>query len=130
MVMALAAIVVLVVVFGVPHPKKALLLAIGGTLGAIAGVLQLLAISAQRDRFLRATTALEVRKAMTASKAGYSAICLVSVVGALFVLVTLSERGTPVAAAIGGFALFICIREAVALKGCFDLQRSPSPQNG
>jgi len=128
--MAMTATVVSIFVIGVPHPKKALLLLIAGSLGIVAGVLQLLAISAARHRFLSASTALGVRKAMTASKAGLGAILLVWISAALLLFVTFTERGAPVAGAVGAFAAFIFVREAITLKRCYDLEQSAQAKTG
>lgn len=122
--LAVSATLMLIFAFGVSHPKKVLLLTVGGGLGAVAGVLQLRALGTHRDRFLSAKTALEVRQAMTASKAGLGAVYLIWINGALLLFIALSQTEAPLAGAVGGFAMFIFIREAISLRGCYDLQRS------
>jgi hypothetical protein len=120
-------------------PSRLLVAGIGAALGLVAGLLQLRAIEEKKDLLLAADSALAVRSAMTASMAGRFAIYAVwFAIVLLFAIAFLQSEGLPFRV-LTGYAAFALLRDVVALKGCFDLQRayqakkanqSPEPTSG
>ena len=105
------------------HPNKALMLGVGAALGLIAGVLQLRALQEGKERFLAATTALEVRAAMASSKAGRFAIFTLYGSAGLLLLTAFMQKEVIAFGLLAGFAAFALVRDGIALKGCISLQK-------
>jgi len=116
------AAVVGVFVFVATHPKKALVIGVGAVLGLLAGIFQLRALQESKDRFRAATTALEVRAAMTSSASGRLATYTLYVAAVILLLTAYTQKEALGFALFAGYAAFAFVRDSIALKGCIDLQ--------
>jgi len=101
-----------------PFPKLAWIL--GATLGFIAGVTQASALHEVPEQFATADTAVEVRRVLMSTRAGQIAVLAQWVLLAVLLAVLLSGVVT-IAGALGGYAVFVGVRDVVALKAVVDL---------
>lgn len=105
-------------------PSKVLhMIGAGALFGAILGFLQLRGISAATGPLLAARTAPEVRRAMMNSKAGRASIYGIWVFTFLQVMLATMVKGTPPMGIVTGLASQMFVRDLIALKGCYLLQR-------
>lgn len=118
------AAVVIAFLFASAHPNKTLMLGVGAIFGFVAGIFQLRAIQASKDKFLTATTALEVRAAMTSSTAGRLAIYTLYLVFGILLLTAFTQKEVVGFGLIAGYAAFALVRDCIALQGCISLQRA------
>jgi hypothetical protein len=96
-----------------------------GTAGIVAGLLQTRALLGHRSTFLRAETALEVRRALVASLPGKLAVAMVWIKGvALLVLVLSRGEYANLQTILGCYASFALARECASLPGVLDLARA------
>jgi hypothetical protein len=118
------AAVIIAISFATAYPDKPLMIGLGAALGVVAGVLQLRALQESKDRFLAATTVLEVRSAMTSSRSGRFAIfTLYTAAGILFIVEFIRNKHIGLGL-IAAYAAFAFVRDCIALKGCVSLQRA------
>lgn len=108
---------------------RALLIGIGAAFGLFAGLFQLRALHETKERFLSATTALEVRAAMMSSRSGRLATYTLYTAAGILLLTAFTLNEVIGFGLIAGYSSFAFVRECVTLKGCIDLQRAQSIQN-
>jgi hypothetical protein len=123
---AIAVWAVVVVSFALAgvQANKPLLLGVGGVLGFVAGLCQLHALREEAPRFLPAKTAVEVRRAMMASRFGRYAIYLLWVSAAILLLCVVTQPDRRLFSWLAGYAAFSLARDLVALPGCLDIWRT------
>ncbi len=96
-----------------------------GTAGIVAGMLQTRALLGRRTSFLRAETALEVRRALVATLPGKLAVAMVWVKAAALLALVLSQgEYANVQTILGCYAAFALARECASLPGVFGLARA------
>lgn len=96
-----------------------------GAFGLLAGALQTVALRTDRSRFLRAVTALDVRRALSSSFAGKTSIAMVWLkAAALLVLFASGSNYSTVPTVLGCYSAFGLARECAALPGVFALARA------
>ena len=101
-----------------PFPQLAWLL--GATFGLIAGVTQASTLHAVPEQFATAGTAVEVRRVLMSMRSGQIAVLTQWILLAALLAVVLSGSVT-IAGALGGYAVFVGVRDLVALKAVMDL---------
>ncbi len=111
------------------HSTRALLIGIGAAFGFIAGVFQLRALHETKERFLSATTALEVRAVMMSSRSGRLATYTLYAAAGILLLTAFTQNEVIGFELVAGYASFAFVRECLTLKGCIGLQRAQSNQN-
>ena len=110
-------------------PTRALLIGIGAAFGLFAGLFQLRALHETKERFLSATTALEVRAAMMSSRSGLLATYTLYAAAGILLLTAFTQNEFIGLGLVAGYASFAFVRECLTIKGCIDLQRAQSNQN-
>ncbi len=101
------------------HPFPAIPLIAGTIFGLAAGLMQSQSIIAASDTFRSAETAMAVRHALTSTTSGKRAIQIQWILLPLL-LASALWIGNPFGA-VAGFALFMCVRDLVALKAVMGL---------
>jgi hypothetical protein len=101
-----------------PFPELAWML--GASFGLIAGVTQASALHEGPELFKAADTAVEVRRVLMSMRSGRIAVLAQWVFLVVLLAVALSGVVT-IAGALGGYAVFVGVRDVVALKAIVDL---------
>jgi hypothetical protein len=124
-IVACALIAIVVSVLTKPFPVIHLIA--GTVFGLIAGFMQSQSIVVARDSFRSAETAMAVRQALTSTTTGKRAIQIQWILLPLLIASALLT-GNPFGM-VAGFAIFMCIRDLVALKAVTGLsQTTPAPE--
>jgi len=113
----------LLVAFGtamVAHSVPELAWGLAVLFGVVAGGLQARSISLATDAFKSARTSIEVRRALMSNQPGRLAVLLQWVFGALLLAVAYFG-GNLIAAALGGYAIFMAVRDLVAFRAVISL---------
>ena len=106
----------------IANPIPWLLFAIGGVLGAVAGLLQLRALRQSHRQLVVASTALEVRRAMAATQAGRAyLICFWFQAVVVTIASILLYRAQFMLAWAAGYSAFAAVREALTIRGTIEL---------
>lgn len=89
---------------------------VGAVFGVVAGILQRRALRSHAAAFLRTTTAMEVRRVLTSSRAGRVAVAVtwVSAIVLLVLAMFFGQRSLAAASWFSGFLAFMAVRDAVA----------------
>ena len=96
------------------RPRPFLPVMVGCIAGFVAGLLQRGSVRASPALFARATSALEVRRALMSNRAGKSSTALQWGTGLALVAVGLAGGGNPFVAALAGYFMFMFAREITA----------------
>jgi hypothetical protein len=108
------------------QPLPVVAWAVAVVFGIIAGVLQSRAIVSATDAFRSSRTAIQVRAALTSSAAGRQSLLVQWTL--LPVLLGLAFwSGNLIAGALGGFALFMAVRDTLTLKAVVGLSATTQP---
>lgn len=120
---------VILAVLVVASPRPWLFLGIGAGFGLLGGILQLRAFRESPARFVAAKTAVEVRRAISASRFGrlYIYTFWLSQI-AIFALSFFLLGGRAIVGFIGGYASFSLVRELLTLPGSYELRRFSEEQ--
>lgn len=105
-------------------PSRLIVVVVGLTLGLVVGVLQFRAMEENRELFLAAESALAVRSAMRASPSGRLAIYGLWTAGVIMLAISIWQQEGLLLRVLVGYAAFALARDAIALRGCFSLQRA------
>jgi hypothetical protein len=116
-------------IFSSMHPNRTILIGIGAAFGLVAGAFQLRALHETQERFLSATTAIEVRAAMMSSRSGRLATYTIYAVAGVLLLTAFAQNEVIGFGLVTGYASFAFVRECLTLRGCIALQRAQSNQN-
>jgi xanthosine utilization system XapX-like protein len=108
------------------HPFPAIPMFAGTIFGLVAGLLQSQSIIVARDAFRSAETAMAVRQALMSTTSGKRAIQIQWVLLPIL-LVSAYRLGNPLGGAVAGFALFMCVRDLMALKAVIGLTQATGP---
>jgi len=102
-----------------------ILLGVGALLGAIAGLIQLRALRESANSLVAAASAMDVRRALTSTRAGrmYVYVFWSSTV-LLLVLALVARGGGGLLGWIAGACAFKALREAITLPATFELERA------
>ena len=112
-----------------PGPFPAVAWGLAAAFGVVVGVLQTRALRAAPRAFLAAESTVEVREALMSSSSGRMAVALQWVL--LPILLAVAWRsGSVVAGALGGYAVFMGVRDAVALRALVALASTPGVAEG
>jgi hypothetical protein len=103
-----------------PGPFSSLAWALAAVGGAVVGDLQARSMRAKPEAFRSAGTEVDVRKAFMATQAGRLAVLGQWVVVPVLI-VAAWWGGNLVAGALGGFAVFLAVRDLVALRAIIEL---------
>jgi hypothetical protein len=89
---------------------------VGAAFGVVAGVLQRRVLQTHAAEFIQTTTAMDVRRVMTSSRAGTAAISLTWISGATLLILALAFGQLTLAwlSWFAGFLAFMLVRDAVA----------------
>jgi hypothetical protein len=96
------------------RPVPVLPAAVGAAFGAVVGLLQTRALREAADLFRSARTAMDVRRAMTATRAGVRSVGL-QWIGVFAALATSLRTGNPLGGIVAGCALLMGVRDLVAV---------------
>lgn len=96
---------------------------VGVLLGLFGGYMQQLSFKEGRERFLEASTALEVRRMLKATKWGKRYLSFLWFSGIGLATLTFTSAANPVIAFPAAYFSMMCARESVTLKATFELRR-------
>lgn len=100
-------------------------IAVGILLGICGGYMQQLSVKEGRERFLEASTAFEVRRALKATKWGKRYLYFLWLSGIILVTLAFATRANPVIVFPSAYFAMMCARELVTLRATFELSRMP-----
>lgn len=114
LIIIIACALVAVAVSFLTHPFPAIPLIAGVIFGFAAGRMQSQSIAAACEAFKSAETAMAVRRALTSTPSGRRAVQMQWILFPILVGTTLWNHNP--FGLIAGFAIFLCVRDLVALK--------------
>ena len=103
-----------------PGPFPVLAWSVSATFGLAAGVAQAATFHAVPEQFATADTAVDVRRVLMSTQAGRAAVLAQWILMATLIALALSGT-TTIAGALGGYAVFVGVRDVVSLKAVADL---------
>ncbi len=119
LIIIIACAIVAVAASVLTHPFPSIPLIVGIIFGFAAGIMQSQSIAVARDVFKSAETAMAVRRALTATPSGKCAIQIQWILFPILVGAALWNHNP--FGLIAGFAIFMCVRDLVALKAVIGL---------
>jgi hypothetical protein len=103
-----------------PGPSPVVAWTLAAIFGVVAGITQALTLRAVPERFRAADSSVEVRRVLMSRTSGRLAVLAQWILVAVLIAVALSGA-VSMAGALGGYAVFVGVRDVVALKAVVDL---------
>lgn len=124
--------IILILVWGIAvlmlltfyKPWPILVLVVGGTLGLIGGLMQLLSFKESKQSFQEAKSFNEVRNSLKSTKWGKRYLYFLWSTNVLLVVVALLTTKNPLLSVLAGYFLLMFVREIVTLKPILEISNA------
>jgi hypothetical protein len=105
------------------RPTPIIFFLLGGFLGGLGGIMQILSIKESKNAIISASSMLEVRKALASTRWGKRYIRFLWISNIGFIVLALYFQVNLIFNVLAAYCSFCFIREIVTLKTIFELQR-------